>query len=565
MAGFNTQFDLYKQSTQGRDERKVLQYEDGHQIQEKNDLITKGYVDPLESMLKELLPPQADSLDGNVLEIYQNTTTRYLGYLAVDALAAYNAGQGAGTEVAYIVKDRDFILNTPTPDTGINKGDKGLLELLVNGMLVDSFDLESAFDEAQRNSSQVYTLDGGGTITMYRGANAKLRILSVDKYADFTAYQKVVALMDFAAADFVVGYNTITLKHTNLESGDQVSQDFQIFSDVATVAPSLDPISVVIEDNSHPKHLSGVRYLGANDVVKVSTAGNALFDNTYVQNPVQFAGNGFPTTTLSPVDSSISGVSNPPVKGETATITDKLITLSVANQCDADARLTGTPRDPFGTYPGVTSPSVDLLLSTFGTRSTATREYFDDENYRLPLSFNPEDTASAVTGHWDSTALLANGNAQQFIVVDNDHGLMYPAIDFTGHQPANTANYAGFSGDQQYMRAFLASSPQASIQLTLKGLASGIAEVGSGAVNVEVKLGNQTGWLDAAKAFNGSLGVGADGLGCMVGNIRYSGGNAVLNCTFGGKSSYDANGRVFVRITLRDGSRSIRQIDTNWS
>lgn len=564
MSGFNTQMDLYKQSLQGRDDRKVLQYADGHQIQEANDLITKGYVDPLEAMLKELLPPQADSLDGNVLEIYQSTTTRYLGYLSVDALATYNAGQAAGSEVTYIVKDRDFVLNTPTPDTGINKGDKGHLELFVNGALVDTFDLGTAFNEANRDGSQVYTLQGGGTVTMYRGANSKLRILSIDKYADFTAYQKVVALMDFAASDFVVGYNFITLKHTNLDSGEQVSQDFQIFSDVSVVDPSLDPISVVIEDNTHPKHLSGVRYLGANDVVKVSTGGNALFDNTYVQNPVQFAGNGFPTTTLTPLDSSISGVSNPPAKGEKAIITDKLITLSVANQCDADARLAGTPRDPFGTYAGITSPSVNLLLSTFGVRSTATKEYFDDENYRLPLSFDPENTGVAVTGHWDSVALLSNADAQQYVVVDNDHGLMYANKDFTGFQPVNTANYSGFSGDQRYMRAFLASSPQASINLTLQGLAGGISPVGSGDVNVEIKLGNQTGWLDAAKAFNGSLGVGTDGLGCMVGSISYAGGNAVLGCTFGGKSSYDSNGRVFVRITLRNSTRSIRQIDTNW-
>jgi len=262
--------------------------------------------------------------------------------------------------------------------------------------------------------------------------------------------------------------------------------------------------------------------------------------------------------------SPFTGVSNPPVKGDVATITDKKITLSVANQCDADARLTGTPRDPFGTYPSVTSPSVNLLLSTFGNRSTATREYFDDENYRLPLSFDPENTALPVTGHWDSVALLTSDDAQQYVVSDNDHGLVYAHQDFTGFQPLNMANYSGFSGEQRYLRAFLASAPQASINLTLLGLAAGVSEVGSGDVNVEIKLGNQTGWLDAAKAFNGSLGVGSDGLGCMVGNISYAGGNALLKCTFGGKSSYDSNGRVFVRITLRNGTRSIRQINTSW-
>ena len=564
MSGFGTKADLYKQSVQGRDDRKVLQYEDGHQIEEENDLITKGYVDPLRSMLNELLPPPADSLDGNALEIYQNTTQLFPGYLASDALATYSPSKAAGSQVPYIVKDSDFVLNTPTPETGINEGDKGLLEMFVNGALVDSFDLATAFDEANRDGSQVYTIEGGGTVAMYQGVNGKMRILAVDKYADFTAYQKVVALLDLAAGGFVVGWNYITLKHTDLDSGDQVSEDFEIFNDVNTISPTLDPISVVIADNTHPKFLSGVRYLGANDVVKVSSGGNALFDNTYVQDPVKFTGNGFPTTVLAPTDTSISGVSNPPVKAEKATITDKLITLSVANKCDADARLAGTPKDPFGTYTGVTSPSVNMLLSTFGVRSTPTREYFDDESYRLPLSFDPQDTSSPLTGHWNSEDLLTNGNAQQYVVVDNDHGLMYPDKNFTGYQPANTANYSAFAGVQQYMRGFLASSPKASIALELLGVSGGIGQVGAGDMNVEIKLGSQTGWLDCAKSFDGSAGVAADGLGAMVGNISYAGGKATLNCTFGGKSSYDSNGRLFVRITLRNGTRSVRQINTNW-
>ena len=555
-----TLFDLYKQSRQGIEDKKVLRYDSDRQIEHDNDLIDKQFV----AKYDELLPENADSLADAMLMILSGTQ-KYTGYLSTDAAAAYSVSKPAGTQVPYIIKDASFILQTPNPETGVGDGDKGLMQLIINGTQVDEFDLATIFDEANRAADQTWTLENGGSVAQYRSVNGFIDIFSVGRYNGFSAFQKVVVRLNVQPANLVIGYNTVELKHTAATGGDQVSQAFEVFYDTETITPTLDPISVVINDNSNPKHLSGVRYIGSNDSVKVTTSGNKLFGNTYVLNPVDFYGNGFPTTTVAPTDASVSGLSTPPQKDEVMSITDKLITLSVANKCDADARLTGRPRDPFGTYPTVTSPSVKLLLSTFGNnRATPTNEPFDDESYRLPLSWNSEDKASDVAGNWDSQALLANGDAQQFIITDNDHGLVYPNTDFTGHQPANTADYSAFNGDQQYLRAFIASSPKASIALTLHGVAAGIGQIGSSDVNVEVKLPSQTGWLDCAKPFDGSAGVANDGDGAMVGNISYSGGNALLNVTFGGKSTYDANGRMLVRITLRNGNRTVKRIQTNW-
>ena len=61
-----------------------------------------------------------------------------------------------------------------------------------------------------------------------------------------------------------------------------------------------------------------------------------------------------------------------------------------------------------------------------------------------------------------------------------------------------------------------------------------------------------------------SAGVANDGDGAMVGSISYSGGNAILDVTFGGKSTYDANGRMLIRISLRNGNRKVKRIQTNW-
>lgn len=551
-----TKISGIRQLQEGRQDTKTLQYEEGYELTHPRDLITKETLDPINDLLSELAPPNADSMHGKALTIYNSTTSKKTGYLSSDAAAAYKAGNGAGSQVNYIINDADFVLETPDPTNGINEGDEGLLELYINNVKVDEFDLGAAFDENYRSDAQVYT--------PANSASGYLTITDVRKHNDFKAWQKAIAHLNISQGDLVTGYNSIVLKHTGL-SAEQVSQTFDVFYDVSTETPVLGVIDVRIHSNNAPKYLSGVRYLGSMDAIKVSTTGDNLFDNTYVQDPITFYGfSGAPTTVVAPADGAVSGLSNPPQIEELMTVSDKIITLSQANQCSADARLTGRPKDPFGTYPTAISAAQKLLVSTFSSRSNNTTEHFDDEDYRLPLSWNSDDKTTGITGHWDSEQLLSNGDAQQYVISDNEHGLVYPNTDFTVYQPANTADYDAFSGDQKYLRCFLASSPKASIGFTLYGLAGGISPVGTGDVNLEIKLPTQTGWLDCAKPFDGSAGVGADGLGCLVGSISYTGGNAVVNATFGGKSSYDANGRVLLRITLRNGNRSIKQIGTNW-
>ncbi|MEZ5537649.1 MAG: hypothetical protein R3F02_18770 [Thiolinea sp.] len=546
--------DLFTQSGQGNKATKTLRYEGDQVIEDDNDLITKGYVAPMQSQLAELLPPDAESLHNKTLALAG--TTQRTGYLSTDPAATYEAGKPAGSQVSYIVNDPTFTLTTPNASTAVNQGDKGQLELHINGTLTDSFDLDGRFDENNRAGSQAGLPEAS--------ANGQIIVTSIEKYA-ISLWQKINAYVSIKAADLVTGYNEIVLKHTGTDGGDQIAQVAQFFYDTGAATPTITVLTLSIHDNSSPKNLSGVRFLGAGDQVKVSATGNALYDNTYVLDPIRLSGlRGVPTTTVAPTDGSVSGLSAPPVVGEVMQVTDKVLTLSSANQCTADGRITGQPKDPHGSYSSVLSASQNLLISTFGQRSNNTTEHFDDEAYRLPLTWDSDDTGAGITGHWDSTALLANGDAQQYVLSDNEHGLIYPNTDFTGFLPTNTADYTAHSGDQVYQRAFITPSPKSSIQFVLGGVAGGIGQIGSGDMTVEVKLPGQTGWLDCAKPFDGSAGVANDGDGAMVGNISYSGGNATLNATFGGKSSYDANNRCLIRITLRNGNRTVKQISTNW-
>lgn len=522
-------------------------------VQKVDDLAGVIGVDQLrqDKLLNKLIPADAEPLTGKVLVM--SGTSKKTGYLASDAAAAYKAGAGAGASVSYLINDPTFTLSTPDTTTSVNAGDLGLLKLRVNGVFVDSFDLAAAFDVSKEGAAQNYTPANSPL--------AKITVLSVEMYE--RVWQKLTARVNIAAADLRKGYNSIELVHTDTMQGEQVSATYEVFYDDAPAIPLMQAVSLAIH-GAVTRPLSGVNYLAQNAVVKVGTVVDNLVNNSYVGNAIQFSDlRGAPVTTLPVTDGSISGISNPPVVGETATLTDKLITLSVSNECSKDGRITGLPRDPFGSYATVTSASQNLLISTFSNASTPSQEYFADEVYRLPLSWNEDDKTSQITGNWDSNALLAAGNAQQYISGDNQHALVYPSINFSnGFSPANTANYAGFSGPVKYLRAEQTSSAKSSIQLILEGVSAGVGQLGSSDINVEIRLPGETGWLDCAKPYNGTS--TGEGDGCMVGGISYAGGKATINATFGTKSSFGSNNRCYVRITLNNGSRVIHSIKTNW-
>lgn len=505
-----------------------------------------------DAFLAKLAPANAESLSGKTLSM--SGTSKKAGYLASNPAAAYKSGQGAGASVSYLINDPSFTLSTPNTSTAVNDGDLGQLVVKINDVIVDNFDLESVFDASKEDGAQTYTPENSGA--------GKITVTSVEVYESI--WQKLNARVNITAADLRKGYNKIVLEHTGTREGDQVSAVYEVFYDDAPTNPLMSAVSLAIHQET-PRYLSGVCFLAHASKVKTSTVVAALIDNSYVGNAIQFYGlKGAPTITMGVTDGSVSGISTPPVVGETATITDKVITLSVANQCSANGRLTGRPSDPFGSYDTVTSPVQNLLVSTFGNTSTNTKENFDDENYRLPLSWDANDKVSPVTGNWDSTAALGSSDAQQFISADNEHALMYPAIDFSnGYQPANSVDYSAHNGDHQYLRAIVTSSAKSSIQLQLAGVTGGIGQVGSGDLNVELKMPGETGWVDCAKAYNGTS-VANDGEGCLVGSIGYSGGKATINATFGTKSSFGANNRCYLRITLRNGNRFVKSVITNW-
>jgi hypothetical protein len=227
-----------------------------------------------------------------------------------------------------------------------------------------------------------------------------------------------------------------------------------------------------------------------------------------------------------------------------------------SNYYDLDTRVTVTLQHPWKSSVNQTSPSENRLYSGYGNISTNTYEYFQDENYRLPSgAYNT--IPGSITGQWNSQSLLSNGEALVY-----NEGVQYPNHNLSSTLPTGNPNYStGFSGNQYYYRAFYSSNPHSNVNLTLVSIGgvNDISEVGTGDLNVEIKLPTQTGWLDAKKSYSISDFTGADGDGCLISES----GNT-LNLTFGGFSTASSGYMIIIRLTFRNTSKFISRINVNW-
>lgn len=496
-------------------------------------------INGINAFLGKIAPANAEPLTGKVLGIYGGSLLKYTGYMAANPAATFKAGNGAGSQSAHLINDPVFVLETPNTATAINSGETGVLELHKNGALVDSIKLADWFNPALEAGNQTYTPKNS--------TGGKITVVSVGVYNQI--WQKAVVRVNIAALDLREGYNTLQLKHTGA-GAEQASAVFEVFYDSANGTPTVSNLTLAVHDNTHPKYLSGVRYMGLGDAVKVGLTGAQLFKNCYLLNPLTLAGlHGAASVDVAPTDTAVTGVSTPPNVADTLTVTDKILTLGVANQCSLTPKITATPRNAFKSGTAVQSAALALPVSTLNTASDGANEYFNLETYRLPNSWAfASNKAGPFTGQWDSTQPLAAGNAKVGVVADNEHGLLF----------------AGVGGDETFNRAFISPAARGNCQIILDGVAGGVGQIGAGDINVTVQLPTQTAQLDAAKPYNGMQGVGTDGNGCMIGSISYAGGNATINVDFGGRSTVDTSNVCYVRVWLRNGNRTVKNVRVVW-
>jgi len=542
-------------------------------------------IDEFNEILKDLAPPQALSLTGVVLA---NTRSPYTGKLPSGLSGAwYDAKSLApGATLNNVITQNSLVLSsgtgaadafsvitvpmTPSSTNAANfrKGDEGLLVAkhqigAAAFAAVATLDIKANFKENPPGSTpprppqqDLSTWDAQGSgdactngVVSFNNAKGTLQVTNVRWYNNFNKWQKMNAQLNITNLD--PGFNKFSLLH-DMAATDEESAITELYyaNDATPMTFSTSP-SIVELALTSTKYLSGVRYYSTGDTFTVNYAGDDVFNNIY--HPTQCS-----SYTFDAAATVGKQPSTPPGVNDTFTINETL-TVNSSNIFDTDARLTAYFYHPYKTQISAVTATENRLINTYlATRSTDIAEYFTDEQYRMDdAAF--DSVPASLTGNWDSTQIIPAGKAVVGMVGSNVPGVKAGNTDYSIMLPAGNPNYTGRAGNEVYVRGFKSALAKSSCTLTLSGLVlADVDPVGTGDVNVEIKLPGQTGWLDAGVSFSAGSFTGANGNGCRV-----SVAGSVWSLTFGTFSTINSGGVIMVRITFRNRTNYITSISTN--
>jgi len=502
-------------------------------------------LDEVNEILNELAPSDADSLSGKTLV---DNITLHSGRLASGANIVYKTGEGPTASVSYITDDNSIILDAGTPGITFNKADEGTLRCYVNSVESGSINLASKFNESERNESQSYPPLTSGSVT----------VLSVGKYNAFQKWQVGSGQISITpATQFNLGYNEVYMSHEGLSS-DVSSNNYECWYDPNSVTNvQIIGTPKITENTKKSKYLSGVENYYQGSTFDVTCSSQHCFWSAYRSDERIFrlqSMTGHSAENINVGHGDVEGVSEYPVTGETATLKDHTITLGNYSTRSSDARVTCVAYNAYDNG-STASASEDRLVDTYKSGSDGTSsdvyEYFDDEWYRLPSGAYDSIPANT-TNVWRSENILGVNSGQVYA-----GRLYFPTVDFSSHLPAGNPDYSSGFSNVEYYRAFIDSgTPHTNGQLELGNLTnSDVDPVGTGDVNVEIKLPGLTGWLDLGTDYDSGSFSGADGDGCKT---AQSGDD--WSWTSGTNSTADSGYMIIVRVTIRNSSKSITQI-----
>jgi hypothetical protein len=540
-------------------------------------------INTFNSIMYSLAPEQPQSMNGLAIDPVTSLPV-FTGKISTvtSAPSTYYGPFTAGSSSSRITTTQSFTLtshNTGDSTTGFSDADKGILNVLVNGVQVTSFNLGSAFDQTERanSSGQGVTYDGDtGSASPPLKTVGNTQIYSVALFNNFPLWQKGVARIIVSA--LTSGYNTFQFVQV-IGSDTRTSELFQLFYDSASTTPTF--ISGPSLSNVAPSHfniLSGIKFLTTGETLILSTTISNAFANTYLQTPIATtfsAGISAGTIDLSdPTVTVTSGNPSAPNVTDHLIVTSKTYPITLTGQQSINQVINVSYSNVYGTIFSAPSPSQNLLINTHNTpTSTASTEAFLDENYRLLPDISGSTTSTAlypndyvtlpgtITGQFTSDAALINGNAQVY-----NAALIYPTINFTsGYLPAQgtapatgTPNYSGFNntnahnGQVYYRAMYSAGNPRSTGTLTIAGIDLLDLTQVSPNLKVEMKLAGITGWLDFSKPFNSGTFSGITGDGCRTGNS----GNQ-FEWSIGSFTTASSGFFYILRITLFNTTRPI--------
>ena len=521
-------------------------------------------------------PPAPNPLTGTDLT---TTSSFFTGRLS-DGNVNYSGSEPAGSLVSYILNTPNATMTITHDPSTYQSGDTSLTKVILNGTDISTLDNDSNFEEVNRNGCQtISNYDNQGTgdpvtdgvVDFVGGASGygSLQINSVCWTGNIPAspYQQGTAQINITNASlWRQGYNEIVLEH----NGSQTNPLKVFYDNDSGPDPSVSGQDLSL-NTSVIKNLSGVPYYDTGTIFYLSATVNDAFDNVYHSSGAPVVIGGFPgvsSVDLMYNDPTVSGVSDPPMIGETMTITNYQFTVQPNTQ-SSDVVVNLTPRDPYGNYTTVNTPSHNFTINSMTSNSTTTIENFRDENYRFPSDTDFNSVPGSLTGNWDSTILLSSSTSgyDDGLQVYYENGtpttrLRFPQDDFsTGRDPIGP-DYSGIANTtRNYYRVFQSTIDNTNGILAVPGLSD--SDLTSGDVKIYIKVPSKTMWLDVWVDYNsGTFGTnatypsGTDGEGCRINKTVHSPDiDGTIEFTLGTfASDSSVNRTLFVRVEYSDNS-----------
>jgi hypothetical protein len=430
-----------------------------------------------------------------------------------------------------IIKSSSFILSN-NDGTQLADGDKGIIELVVNGVAIDSFDLAANFIEADRAAGQKWC--------PLFGSKNRIEILSVKPFNQYPSYQRADFQIYIRTGDLISGENAISLRHT-FDTTIRNTNEFIVYYDDNTISMGFKDIKLTEAGLVSQKYLSGIRYYSTGDSFQLLFTSENMFNNTYVEDDqinVNLDNFGISSVSTNYKDSRVLGSIVPYVNTDFNWLGTLSITRAEAYSSAPSVSIRG--KSVF-TSTTVNQP-FPFLINTVTTKSDDLNEYFVDEHYRLPVS--NYDVVSSIINVWNSQSQLTSSDLCVY-----GKALVYPTVNATKLFPAQATNYSGLSGSRSYLRAFKYRTPKTNGKLTVEGF------VADGSIKIEIKFPSLSGWLDLTKQYNVSTFTGVDGDGCL---IKRTG--EIFEWTADRFNTVNSGNLVIVRITTLNKSINIKRL-----
>lgn len=497
-----------------------------------------GQVNGQLQSLQYLIPKNANPVSG---ELIITGTTTYTGKISAgNNLSILEPHQQINT----IITGGTFTLKSNDEEKVFGHADKGELRLIINNITVDTFSLESNFDEDERNTIQTYP--------PLSSLTGKIEIIEVKPWNNYGVYQKGVFRIHLSESDLISGENSIKVEH--LAEGEIYDTDpFIVFYDDNTELISFANISVTQHELITNKYLSGLRHYSKNDKFKINFQALNLFKNTYkMPNQIlvgvdNFGVDDYYTNYQSPdVSNTVNGNIDDTVQYE------KIIKIDKDDHYSVYPFLKLKGYSPHEESAEFLSNPQNILINTHNVTSDDKNEYFVDEYYRLPSTNTYDSIPKDYTGVWNSQNLLQDGELQIY-----DQRLLYPSLNFTQYYyPAQTANYSGYSGTRSYVRVFRDFGlPHNNGTFFIKDI-----HLNDDTTKIYMKLPSQTGWLDLKTWYNEADFNGENDDGCLTANDGF-----YFTWTSGEYSTAYSGYMVIIKVVMSNPAYSpISQISIDW-